>query len=85
MATGEYVRVRSGYVRGGQVVRGGQALPANSPLVKGMPPEYFEPLGEAVERATRRPGEVRITPGTGPSAVLMRATKAAKRGRPAGD
>lgn len=77
----EYVRVKSGYLRDGRVVRGGEVLDAEDPIAKGMPPAYFEPLTASVERATRRPGEVRMTPGTGPKAdATVMAAQPAKRG-----
>lgn len=76
----EYLRVKSGYLREGRVVRGGEVVDAADPIVKGMPDDYFEPLTASVERATRRPGEVRVTPGTGPQAVVMKAGEG-KRGR----
>lgn len=77
----EYVRVKSGYLRNGRVVRGGEVLDVEDPIAEGMPPSCFEPLTASVERATRRPGEVRMTPGTGPKAdATVMAAQPAKRG-----
>lgn len=80
----DYVRVKTGFQKAGEpVVKGGQVLPADHPLVKGMPDEFFEPLEGAVERATRRPGEVKMTPGRGPKAdtTVLSAQPAKRRGR----
>lgn len=73
----EYVRVRSGFLRNGRVVKSGEVVAASDPILKGMPADYFEPLDGVVEQATRAPGERRITPGRGADAVLMTAAKKA--------
>jgi len=78
----EYLRVKSGYLRGDRQVKGGEVLDAADPVVKGMPDDYFEPLEASVERATRRPGEIRVTPGTGPRGTIAKASgKPEKRSR----
>jgi hypothetical protein len=60
-------------LRDGRVVKGGEVVSADDPIVKGMPSSYFEPLDESVERATRRPGERRVLPGQAADVVLMSA------------
>lgn len=44
-----------------QVIKGGQLVPADHRVVKGRE-HLFEPADTGVERATRAPGELRVTP-----------------------
>lgn len=64
----KYVRCTGGFVLPvskdwprGRVVKAGGVYDASDPVVKGYP-DLFEPVEDAVERATQAPGEKRIVP-----------------------
>lgn len=65
-----YLTCKRGFmVAGGRVVRAGQTIRSDDPLVKGREHE-FEPLEGVVESATRAPGEKRVLPPQDRSAVI---------------
>ncbi|RKT49356.1 hypothetical protein [Saccharothrix australiensis] len=71
-----YLRATSGFMTAdGVVVKAGQTVAADDLVVKGRA-EFFQPLGEEIEAATRAPGERRVTPGrAAPDVVVMSAAR----------
>jgi hypothetical protein len=78
----DYVRVKSGYLRDGRVVKSGEVLATDDPAVKGLPDDYFEPLDEALDEAGRSPGQRIVVPGTAvKDTVIMTAQEPSKETR----
>jgi hypothetical protein len=75
----KYVRATTGFMlHDNTIVKAGQIVATTDRVVKGRE-EFFEPMEEYVETATRAPGERRLTPRRG-DVVVMSAAKR-RRGR----
>lgn len=73
------LRAKEGFYVGAtrQVVKGGQVVPADHPVVAGRE-ELFEPVESDIETATRAPGEMRVTPRR-PDAVVAKGDRPVKK------
>lgn len=81
----DYVRVKSGYMRGRRVVKPGDVLAADDPIIKDVPDHYFEPLGEAIDEAGRSLEQRIVVPGTAiKDTIVMKAQPPEKPARKSG-
>ncbi|MGW5647522.1 hypothetical protein [Saccharopolyspora sp. NPDC003762] len=81
MADKQYLRVKTGFVLADRtIVKAGQIVAADDRVVKGRE-EFFEPMEDHVEAATRAPGERRLSLRRPDAIVLSAARPARRRGR----